>query len=383
MSTKNGKNILVLMGLFDGHIPGMIEIVKDLTSLGHNVTCYVLDKFKDRVKDTGAKLKVFTIPPIHRSPHSPKRAINCLIAGFSYDAIITDALKSEDKYDYLLIDSFFDGSELNKIFKIPTIISVYIFPLGEETPYVKKFEQKRLEPIIPVNKKFNLNIRDFIRVHYIADAKYKLMLTSKLFHPVSKAINDSFYFIGPSIEERPIDNNFNYKKDENKKLVYISLGTIFNDNFGIFKQFVEAFRNWKDFQVVISIGKHFDVKDLGDLPENILAFNFVPQLQILKIADIFITHGGINSINEAILLNNLPVIVIPQEIDRFDNAKQIEKLEAGINIDNNNLSSEIIRNAVIKFLENEKKYKIGVEKICKSFKEAREERKEIYKKLFI
>ena len=382
MSTQNGKNILVLVGLFDGHIPGMIEIVKDLTSLGHNVTCYVLDKFKDRVKDTGAKLKVFTIPPIHRSPYSPKRAINCLIAGFSYDAIITDALKSEDKYDYLLIDSFFDGSELNKIFKIPTIISVYIFPLGEETPYVKKFEQKRLEPIIPLNKKFNLNIRDFIRVHYIADAKYKLMLTSKLFHPQSEVIDDSFYFIGPSIEERPIDNNFNFKKDENKKLIYISLGTIFNDNFEVFKQFVEAFRNWKDFQVVISIGKHFDVKNLGDLPENILAFNFVPQLQILKIADIFITHGGINSINEAILLNNLPIIVMPQELDQFDNAKQIEKLEAGINIDNNNLSPEIIRNAVIKFLENEKKYKIGVEKICKSFKEARKERKAIYEKLF-
>ena len=242
MSTKNGKNILALMGIFHGHVPGMIEVVKDLTSLGHNVTCYVLDKFKDRVKDTGAKLKVFTIPPIHRSPHSPKRAINCLIAGFSYDAIITDALKSEDKYDYLLIDSFFDGSELNKIFKIPTIISVYIFPLGEETPYVKKFEQKRLEPIIPVNKKFNLNIRDFIRVHYIADSKYKLMLTSKLFHPESKAIDSSFYFIGPSIEERPIDNNFNYKKDENKKLIYISLGTIFTNNLEIFKQFVEAFR---------------------------------------------------------------------------------------------------------------------------------------------
>ena len=133
----------------------------------------------------------------------------------------------------------------------------------------------------------------------------------------------------------------------------------------------------------MSIGKYFDIKDLGDLPENILAFNFVPQLQILKIADIFITHGGINSINEAILLNNLPIIVIPQEIDQFDNAKQIEKLEAGINIDNNNLSPKIIRNAVIKFLENEKKYKIGVEKICKSFKEAREERKEVYKKLFI
>ena len=64
MSTQNGKNILVLVGLFDGHIPGMIEIVKDLTSLGHNVTCYILDKFKDRLKNTGSKLKVFSIPQL-------------------------------------------------------------------------------------------------------------------------------------------------------------------------------------------------------------------------------------------------------------------------------------------------------------------------------
>ena len=248
MSTKNGKNILVLMGLFDGHISGMIEIVKDLTSLGHNVTCYILDKFKDRLKNTGTKLKVFSIPPINVPPYMPKKAVNIFITGYSYDAILTDAVKSEDKYDYLLVDSFFDGNEINKIFKIPTVISVYIFPLGKEAPFVKELEEKRLIPIIPVNKKFNLNIRDFIHVHYIADAKYKLMLTSKLFHPQSEVIDDSFYFIGPSIEERPIDNNFNFKKDENKILVYISLGTIFNDNFEIFKQFVEAFEIGKIFR---------------------------------------------------------------------------------------------------------------------------------------
>ena len=81
MSTKNGKNILVLMGLFDGHISGMIEIVKDLTSLGHNVTCYILDKFKDRLKNTGSKLKVFSIPPINVPQYIQKKAVNIFITG--------------------------------------------------------------------------------------------------------------------------------------------------------------------------------------------------------------------------------------------------------------------------------------------------------------
>ena len=180
-----------------------------------------------------------------------------------------------------------------------------------------------------------------------------------------------------------MDNNFTFKKDETKKLIYVSLGTIFNSNIDFYKQFIKAFKNSKDFQVLMSIGKYFQIKELGDLPDNIFAFNYVPQLQILKQTDIFITHGGINSINEAIFMNNLPIIIVPQELDQFENAKQVEKLEAGIILENNNLSPETIQNTVLKFLENEEKYKIGVEKINQSNKEARNQRKEIYEKLFV
>ena len=38
--------------------------------------------------------------------------------------------------------------------------------------------------------------------------------------------DNSFYFLDPSVENREIDNTVNFKKDENKKLIYISLGTI-------------------------------------------------------------------------------------------------------------------------------------------------------------
>ena len=75
------------------------------------------------------------------------------------------------------------------------------------------------------------------------------------------------------------------------------------------------------------------IKDLGELPENIFIYSHVPQLQVLKECDIFITHGGINSINEGILLKKLPLIVVPQEMDQIDNVKQIEKFEAGIYLD--------------------------------------------------
>ena len=383
MSEKKGKNILVLVGVFDGHIPGIFEIIKDLKSLGHNITCYVLDKYEERLKMTKVKLIPYSTGKIEMPPGVPKFAFLSFYFSKCYEGILSLAVKSEQKYDYLLYDSFFDGNEINKILKIPKIVAVYVLPVGEMSPFIKATIDKRMLALIPINKKYNLNLRELSTMHHMGDAKYKLMLTSRLFHIETKKVDNSFYFIGPSIDERPIDNSFNFKKDENKKLIYISLGTVFNDNFNFYQKCIETFGNLKEFQIIISIGNDIKVNDIGKLPDNIYAFNYVPQLEVLKMTDIFITHGGINSINEGILLNNnLSFIVIPQEMDQFDNAKQIEKLGAGIALESKNINQEILKNAVFEILENQDKYRKGIETIMKSFKEAREERKSIYDKIF-
>jgi MGT family glycosyltransferase len=251
-------------------------------------------------------------------------------------------------------------------------------------PNVDLFIKQRIAFFEPINKKFNLKIRDFLDLAYIADAPYKLVLTSKLFNPDNYSLTDnSFIFIGPSIEKRAIDDSFKFKKDENKKLIYISLGTVFNKNIEFYQKCIKAFENKKEFQVMMSIGKSLDIKELGDLPDNFFVYNYVPQIQVLNYTDIFITHGGTNSIYEALLLKNLPLIVIPQNGDQFTCAKQIEKNGAGVTLDSKNLTSEILLSTVNNFLEFKEKYKNGVNKLVESFKEARKERKKVYEKLFI
>ena len=382
MSNKNGKNILYLAMVFEGHIPGAIQVINDLVSLGHNVTCYTLDTFENRLKKTGVKLKPISVGKISLPEEAPPIAVFGVMIERFYDFVLTDVQNSKEKYDYFFFDSFFDVTQMNKIFNIPVLVGVYIFPVGEMNPFLKNTVGFRMKSLFGLNKKYNLNIKEYITMHYSGDAKYKLMLTSKLFHVESKIIDDSYFFIGPALEERPADENFDFKKDESKKLIYVSLGTLFNKKVNIYKLFIEAFGNSKEYQGIMSIGKKNDIKDLGEIPENIKVYNYVPQLQVLKQCDIFIIYWGINSINEALYLNNLPLIVIPQEIDQFDNAKQIEKLEAGIALDKDNLSSEILKSSVKKITENVDKYKAGVEKIVKSFKEAREGKLKIYEKIF-
>ena len=390
MSEKKGKKIVFINGIFEGHITGVIEIIKDLISLGHTVTCYILDSFADRLINTGAKLITYQIDKsdIHLYPKAPPIAINMFLMKKAYEQILSEGIKSKEKYDYLIVDRFFDGRELNKIFKANTVITTYtcVF-ISKDSPKadINKdiFIQERINFFKPLNAKYNLDIRDFKSLPFIADSQYKLVLTSKFFNPENYSLTDnSFYFLGPSIENREIDNKFYFKKDENKKLIYISLGTVVNKNVDFYQKCIKSFGNNKEFQVIISIGKSINIKEFGDLPDNIYIYNYVPQLKVLDYTDIFITHGGTNSVNEALLLKNLPLIVIPVMGDQFTVAERIEKTEAGIVLNIEKLTPEILLNSVNEFLKNKEKYKIGVGKIVESFKEARNGRKKIYEELF-
>ena len=143
MSNKTNKNILLLTGIFEGHIAACVEIIKDLILLGHSVTCYVLDKFENRLKPTGAKLKPISVGKLILPRKAPPIAINNMIMERYYDFLLTDFKIWVDKYDYFFYDSFFDGKEINKFFNIPVLVGIYPFPVGEMTPYFKSTLERR------------------------------------------------------------------------------------------------------------------------------------------------------------------------------------------------------------------------------------------------
>ena len=132
----------------------------------------------------------------------------------------------------------------------------------------------------------------------------------------------------------------------------------------------------------MSVGQFIDIKQFKEIPKNFSIFTYVPQTQLLTDVDIFITHGGLNSTQEG-LLSGIPIIVIPQRYDQFDNARRVEQLEAGIFLDKNKITVDVLKNAVNDIVVNREKYKKGVDKIVESFNEARNNRKNIYQKIFV
>ena len=191
--------------------------------------------------------------------------------------------------------------------------------------------------------------------------------------------------LGPNIEKRKFDKNFKFQKDKNKKLIYVSCGTIFNTDINLYKTCIETFKDSDEYQLIITVGQYIDInKEFKDIPKNISIFNYVPQSQIFSDIDIFISHGGFNSIHET-LLCGIPPIIIPQKYDQFDTARKIEQLEAGIFIDKKKteINPNVLKDAVNKIVANKEKYKKGVDLIKKSLIEARNNRKNIYEKIFV
>lgn len=82
-------------------------------------------------------------------------------------------------------------------------------------------------------------------------------------------------------------------------------------------------------KVILAIGSREEASELlEDLPKNFVAMKFLDQIGYLRQTDLFITHGGFNSIKEATLLG-VPMIVTPFCVDQPCNGEAIEAYGAG------------------------------------------------------
>jgi zeaxanthin glucosyltransferase len=124
------------------------------------------------------------------------------------------------------------------------------------------------------------------------------------------------------------------KQNKNRRLILCSFGTIEpNDStviFSFIRQLIQVSLR-KNYILVIALkAKHEDIRKLL-VAADVFIFNFVPQLQVLKDADLFITHGGFNSIREAIIAE-VPMLVYPfhPEFDPIGNAARIVYHQLGL-----------------------------------------------------
>jgi MGT family glycosyltransferase len=169
----------------------------------------------------------------------------------------------------------------------------------------------------------------------------------RAFQVPTKTFDDSYVFVGPSIRPQTPENSPITRSAERPTL-YISLGTVNNEEPQFFKQCLEVFGN-SEWQVVMAIGERFDVTQLGEIPTNVNVAPYHPQLAVLAHTDVFITHGGMNSTMEALSFG-IPLVVIAQMPEQTVTAERVATLGIGIALDKLSLTNEELRDAVYRVL---------------------------------
>ena len=115
---------------------------------------------------------------------------------------------------------------------------------------------------------------------------------------------------------------------EAEPLVYVTLGTVFNDDLPLFTAAVAA-ASASGGRVVVTLGPGNDPAVLGPQPSHVTVAQFIPQAELLPACAAVVSHAGSGTFLAA-LAAGVPQVLLPQAADQFLNAQAGE--EAGVAI---------------------------------------------------
>lgn len=91
--------------------------------------------------------------------------------------------------------------------------------------------------------------------------------------------------------------------------------------------------------------------ELGAVPENVEVHPWVPQLTVLKQADLFVTHAGAGGSQEG-LATATPMIAVPQAVDQFGNADMLTGLGVARRLDTAAATAGALREAALALVDD-------------------------------
>lgn len=157
--------------------------------------------------------------------------------------------------------------------------------------------------------------------------------------------------VGPSIPSGPRGDEtiFDWNQlSEDIPIIYMSLGSQIYYQPAMFRTVFEAVRD-KPVQLIATVNELMHTDALGDIPRNVILSYYTPQLQVLPKVAAMITHGGANSVMEAIYYD-VPLLISPICNDQFHQAHFIAKRGIGVDLNLQDCSSEACWNALKKLI---------------------------------
>ncbi len=344
----NGKIIWVTPPAH-GHVNPTLPVVQELVQRGVQVMCYNTAEFRTQIEHAGATFRAYpdtnmTSMAFSRLLHHGHLAnVTELILRTTEHLLpfLVNELVREQP-DLVLFDSLaLWGKMASSLVDVRAAASISHFimderqlPRGDVLPLLWQTLPK-VPALLRARRRL---VRRYgaaypaARPLFPMRAGLNIVFTARALQPDTPIIDQTFRFVGPSINPQLRGEDVPFDLVQRDPVVYISLGTVHHTQAEFYRTCFEAFTGYKA-RFILAVGAQMDIQSLGAIPPNFIVRPYVPQLAVLQRTTVFITHGGMNSVHEA-LYYGVPMILVPQQFEQLLNARCVETQGAGCIIDN-------------------------------------------------
>jgi hypothetical protein len=331
-----------------GHVNPTLPIAQELVRRGEQVIYYCDDEFRDRIEQAGATFRPYPTGCLTSRDIALATQTGDLLrvpgvilrATHTLQPFMVDEL-SRLQPDLLVLDSnALWGHMAAKQLGLPTV-SLMTTLLLSSALMSRVSLREWLHIVAPalagIPRMLSIRSQAMRRFGRSAFPKspvfpargdLNIAFIPREFQAASPLVDDTFRFVGPTLAREPKAGELPFELPGAGPLVYISLGTLHRGEPDFFRQCFEAFGDMPA-RFVLSVGEDTDIAALGSIPPNFVVRPSVPQLDVLRHAAAFVTHGGMNSVLEGLSLG-VPLLVVPQQIEQLLIALTVVDRGAGI-----------------------------------------------------
>ena len=130
-------------------------------------------------------------------------------------------------------------------------------------------------------------------------------------------------------------------------LIYLSLGSLGSGDVPLMQRLVKVLGDTPHRYIVSTGPQHAEY----ELADNMAGEEFLPQTSVLPQVDLVITHGGNNTVTEALHFG-VPMIVLPLFWDQHDNAQRMRETGCGVRLPTYTFTAQQMSEAIDSLLAN-------------------------------
>ncbi|MEU3725222.1 macrolide-inactivating glycosyltransferase [Streptomyces sp. NPDC031705] len=366
MTSAKAAHIAMFSIAAPGHVNPSIEVIRELVARGHRVSYAIPASFAETVAETGATPVVWkSTLPTHDDPEAWGTELIDNVEPFLDDAVQAlpqlAAAFEGDEPDLVIHDiTAYPARVLARRWDVPSISlspnlvawTGYEEEVGAPMTAQLRATERGQAYYARFRAWLDENGIDEDADHFVGRPRRSIVLIPRALQPHADRVDASVHtFVGACQGDRSATQGTWERpaSAEGKKVLLVSLGSTFTKQPAFYRACIEAFGDLPDWHVVLQIGTFTDEADLGEIPANVEVHRWVPQLDVLRQADAFITHAGAGGSQEG-LATATPMVAVPQAVDQFGNADMLAALGVARHVPMEEADATTLREAVLALL---------------------------------